>query len=464
MRRPLSAAIAIAIASLLVVPAASGWSWPVDGAVLRPYSLGPDTYAAGQHRGIDVGAAVRESVRAPAGGVVSFVGPVPAGGRAVTIQTGDGYAVTLLQLNATEVVRGGTVTEGQVVGRVGESADPVTAAPHVHLGIRISAEADGYLDPVGLLPARAAAPSPQTTAAPEPVPAPPPGPVASAAVDPTPAAAAETAAVAPASTAPAAARTGPAPARAEPALAAAAARQVAARPPSRVAADRRAASRAMPQPNARVRSVAPTPVRSLHTRPAKHPVVREAPDLRVSQITVQQKASKSLATPGAVHRPAPARMRAVPRDGFRPAVGHAPAPAPARASEGGRPLDRILLLLAGFCAAAAAIVARVAGRAAPIIDGDELLPDDTDLLRQFDAAYRPRVHHDRCRHPRAPSQAAGGGDLLPHGSRRARGQGGAGSCGGGALAPGLRRSDRARLAQAGPQRQRRARLLHPDDR
>src|SRR5215217_8099387 len=90
----------------------------------------------------------------------------------------DGYAVTLLQLNATEVVRGGTVTEGQVVGRVGESADPVTAAPHVHLGIRISAEADGYLDPVGLLPARAAAPSPQTTAAPEPVPAPPPGPVA----------------------------------------------------------------------------------------------------------------------------------------------------------------------------------------------------------------------------------------------------------------------------------------------
>ena len=139
MRRTLLAAIVAAIASLLVVPAAAGWSWPVDGPLLRPYSLGADVYAAGQHRGVDVGAPVGEPVRAPAAGVVSFVGPVPGGGRALTIQTGDGYAVTLLQLGSVDVARGATVAEGDPVGRVGESSDAVTRAPHVHLGVRVAA-------------------------------------------------------------------------------------------------------------------------------------------------------------------------------------------------------------------------------------------------------------------------------------------------------------------------------------
>ncbi len=43
----------------------------------------------------------------------------------------------------------------------------------------------------------------------------------------------------------------------------------------------------------------------------------------------------------------------------------------------------------------------------------QLLHHDTDLLRQLDAAHRPRVHDDRGRHPRAPSQAARRRDVLP---------------------------------------------------
>ena len=42
MRRPLSTAIVIAIASLVVVPAAAGWTWPADGPVLRPFSVTED--------------------------------------------------------------------------------------------------------------------------------------------------------------------------------------------------------------------------------------------------------------------------------------------------------------------------------------------------------------------------------------------------------------------------------------
>ncbi|HEX4931103.1 MAG TPA: M23 family metallopeptidase, partial [Gaiellaceae bacterium] len=162
MRRILT--VLVLLVALAAAPAAPAWIWPVAGPVLRPFSLGPDTYAAGQHRGVDIGAEVGSPVLAPASGTVSFVGSIPSGGRAVTIQTPDGYAVTLLQLGSTGVLRGSLVEEGAVVGAVGESADVVTSAAHVHLGVRVAAESDGYVDPLRLLP----------VLVPEPVPAPPP--------------------------------------------------------------------------------------------------------------------------------------------------------------------------------------------------------------------------------------------------------------------------------------------------
>ncbi len=170
MRRMLSVAVAVAIASLIVIPVAAGWTWPAEGPVLRPFSLAADQYAAGQHRGIDIGTAVDAPVRAPAAGTVSFAGPVPGGGRAVTILTAEGYAVTLLQLGSTVVAPGGTVAEGAVVGHVGESEDATTRVSHVHLGIRVAAEPNGYVDPTSLLPARrqVTAPEPVAVAAPEP--------------------------------------------------------------------------------------------------------------------------------------------------------------------------------------------------------------------------------------------------------------------------------------------------------
>ena len=158
MRRFIS--VLVLLASLVArssAPAAHAWTWPAAGPVLRPFSLGADTYAGGQHRGVDIGAELGSPVLAPAAGTVSFVGSIPQGGRAVTIQTADGYAVTLLQLGSTSVLRGSVVAEGAVVGVVGESADAVTSAPHVHLGVRVAADPDGYVDPLGLLPAAVAA-------------------------------------------------------------------------------------------------------------------------------------------------------------------------------------------------------------------------------------------------------------------------------------------------------------------
>jgi Peptidase family M23 len=138
-----------AVAALAHVPAAAAWSWPVEGPVLRPFVFGDDPYAAGQHRGIDIGAPDGTPVRAAVGGTVSFAGTVPNGGRTVTVQTAGGLSVTYLELGATHVTRGADVAEGDPIGTIGSAA-------HVHFGIRVTADPQGYLDPLQFLPARAA--------------------------------------------------------------------------------------------------------------------------------------------------------------------------------------------------------------------------------------------------------------------------------------------------------------------
>ena len=179
----------LAFACLVLSAPAAAWSWPADGAVLRPFGLGPDPYAAGQHRGIDVGGPDGSTVRAPAAGIVTFDGSLPTHGRGVTIQTEDGYAVTLVHLGAVVVTKGVAVAEGAPVGTMGSSGTPEHAVPSVHLGIRRAGEAEGYVDPLGLLPPRAAPPAPAEpppAAAPAPVPTPVPAPSPPAAASPPP--------------------------------------------------------------------------------------------------------------------------------------------------------------------------------------------------------------------------------------------------------------------------------------
>jgi hypothetical protein len=165
--------LAVVVAALAIAPVAAAWTWPVDGPVLRRFSLGDDPYAGGQHRGVDVGADVGAPVRAPAAGTISFAGGVPGGGLAVTIRTPDGYSVTLLQLGAVSVERGEVVVEGAQVGTVGASADAVTPEPHVHLGVRAADQPEGYVDPLSLLPLRSE-PAPAPSSVDPPVSAEPP--------------------------------------------------------------------------------------------------------------------------------------------------------------------------------------------------------------------------------------------------------------------------------------------------
>ncbi len=126
----------------------------MQGPVLQAFSFDEaHPYAAGQHRGIDIGAdAAGETVIAPAAGTVSFAGTVPTSGKSVTIETADGYSVTLTHLGSIGVAKGVSVSEGGAVGTIGPSGTPEVDGPYVQLGVRLTTDANGYVDPLGLLP------------------------------------------------------------------------------------------------------------------------------------------------------------------------------------------------------------------------------------------------------------------------------------------------------------------------
>src|SRR5262245_37247880 len=145
------------------------WAWPADGEVLRGFSLSGYTYAAGQHRGVDVALAGSSVVRAPAAGDVAFAGSLPTNGMTVTISFGE-YKVSLTHLGALRVRRGAHVAEGDVIAAPGPTGESEQTVPYVHLGVRLGS-GETYVDPLSLLPPRGASNPPP---APEAPPAPPP--------------------------------------------------------------------------------------------------------------------------------------------------------------------------------------------------------------------------------------------------------------------------------------------------
>ncbi len=136
------------------VSPALAWTWPVDGPVLQSFNVGSDPYQGGQHRGIDIGAPAGATVVAPAPGTVTFAGILPTYGRSVTIETRDGYSITLVHLGASSVTEGAAIGEGDQVGAIGPSGETEVSEPYVHVGIRVTTDPNGYVDPLLFLPPR----------------------------------------------------------------------------------------------------------------------------------------------------------------------------------------------------------------------------------------------------------------------------------------------------------------------
>jgi hypothetical protein len=197
--RPITLISALAATlNLLAGTALAGvWTWPVRGPVITAYRNGDDPYAAGQHRGIDVGAPVGSRVVAAAGGTVTFVGIAGSSGLTVSERTADGrFDLSYLHLSAASVHRGEAVAEGAALGAVGVSGRRSAEAPHLHFGVREAGSRSAYRDPLDFLAPPPAADAPDPAPAPVPVTQPAePEPVAAG---PAPAPAVPAAASAPA--------------------------------------------------------------------------------------------------------------------------------------------------------------------------------------------------------------------------------------------------------------------------
>jgi murein DD-endopeptidase MepM/ murein hydrolase activator NlpD len=141
--------------------AGAGWRWPLRGPVVGAFHLSPRApFARGQRRGIDVSAPPGAVVRAACAGRVSYAGPVPRRGLAVSVRCG-ALAATYLGLGRLAVRAGSRLAAGQGLGTLGP-------AGRLRLGARRAADRRGYLDPLSLLAGDRPAP-PRLGPAPRPV-------------------------------------------------------------------------------------------------------------------------------------------------------------------------------------------------------------------------------------------------------------------------------------------------------
>jgi murein DD-endopeptidase MepM/ murein hydrolase activator NlpD len=132
-------------------PAGPGAAWdpervpplrmPLAGPIVRGFDATAGTYGPG-HRGVDIGGRAGQAVRAPAGGLVRFAGPV-AGVTWVSLLVAPGVTATVGPLLEVEVTPGQRVRALAPVGTLGPGHGMT-----LHLGLRV----DGvYVDPLPYL-------------------------------------------------------------------------------------------------------------------------------------------------------------------------------------------------------------------------------------------------------------------------------------------------------------------------
>ena len=122
------------------------WVWPLDGphTVTRPYLPPVSQYGRG-HRGVDLAAPAGAVVRAPADGVVHFVGFV-VDRPVISLRHADG-ALSSFEPVESDLARGDRVEAGDVIGTL-LSGHCEREAPCLHLGVRILGQ---YVSPLKYL-------------------------------------------------------------------------------------------------------------------------------------------------------------------------------------------------------------------------------------------------------------------------------------------------------------------------
>ena len=120
----------------------SGWSWPLAPVppVVRTFDPPAQRWLSG-HRGADLGAEPGTAVRAPAGGIVSFVGVI-VDRPVIVIDHGAGLRSSFEPVRSSLGV-GAIVATGDEIGMVGTGAHCDRLC--LHWGLRLFEE---YIDPL----------------------------------------------------------------------------------------------------------------------------------------------------------------------------------------------------------------------------------------------------------------------------------------------------------------------------
>jgi murein DD-endopeptidase MepM/ murein hydrolase activator NlpD len=130
---------------------------PVDGTVIKEHDLLHAVYSATMndyrvHRGVDIETELGSEVVSVADGTVKEVGNDPFMGTTVTIDHGDGLVSIYKNLSpelAQGIKVGKEISEGSVIGNVGESAIlEIADEPHLHFELTLKGEP---IDPCELL-------------------------------------------------------------------------------------------------------------------------------------------------------------------------------------------------------------------------------------------------------------------------------------------------------------------------
>ncbi len=123
-------------------PSARGLIWPVNGPVTSPFG-----YRWGRlHAGIDIGAPYGTPIHAAAAGTVVLAAWTGGYGNYTCIDHGGGLATCYAHQSSYAVSAGAQVSQGQVIGYVGNTGH--SFGPHLHFEVRINGNP---VDPLGYL-------------------------------------------------------------------------------------------------------------------------------------------------------------------------------------------------------------------------------------------------------------------------------------------------------------------------
>jgi len=128
---------------------ASRFIWPLSGEVVSTYGprVHPILEIREHHDGIDIDVPEGTTVRAAAGGTVSFYGEQPGYGNLMILEHGDGFYSLYGHLEAAIASRGRYVDMGQAIALSGNSG--ISSGPHLHFEIR---NGEFPIDPLRYLP------------------------------------------------------------------------------------------------------------------------------------------------------------------------------------------------------------------------------------------------------------------------------------------------------------------------